>query len=100
MTDAGAWKRAWYYPEQGETIDDAYIREAATTRQNVAMVDVSTLGKIVVQGPDATEFLNRIYVNPFARLAIGKARYGIMLRDDGMVLDDGCPGGWPKMIIL
>ena len=89
MTDAGAWKRAWYYPEQGETIDDAYIREAATTRQNVAMVDVSTLGKIAVQGPDATEFLNRIYVNPFARLAIGKARYGIMLRDDGMVLDDG-----------
>jgi len=89
MTDAGAWKRAWYYPKQGETIDDAYIREAATTRQNVAMVDVSTLGKIAVQGPDATEFLNRIYVNPFAKLAIGKARYGIMLRDDGMVLDDG-----------
>lgn len=89
MTDAGAWKRAWYYPQADETIDDAYIREAATTRQNVAMVDVSTLGKIAVQGPDATEFLNRLYVNPFARLAIGKARYGIMLRDDGMVLDDG-----------
>ena len=53
------------------------------------MVDVSTWGKIAVQGPDATEFLNRLYVNPFAGLAIGKARYGIMLRDDGMVLDDG-----------
>ena len=89
MTDAGAWKRAWYYPRGDENIDDAYVREAATTRQNVAMVDVSTLGKIAVQGPDATEFLNRIYVNPFAKLAIGKARYGIMLRDDGMVLDDG-----------
>ncbi len=89
MTDAGAWKRAWYYPRGDEGIDEAYVREAATTRQNVAMVDVSTLGKIAVQGPDATEFLNRIYVNPFAKLAIGKARYGIMLRDDGMVLDDG-----------
>ncbi len=89
MTDAGAWKRAWYYPRGNEKIDDAYVREAATTRQNVAMADVSTLGKIAVQGPDATEFLNRIYVNPFAKLAIGKARYGIMLRDDGMVLDDG-----------
>ncbi len=89
MTDAGLWKRAWYYPKPGETIDDAYIREAALVRQTVGMVDVSTLGKIAVQGPDATEFLNRLYVNSFARLAIGKARYGVMLRDDGMVFDDG-----------
>jgi len=89
MTDAGIWKRAWFYPEKGETITEAYIREAARARQTVAMVDVSTLGKIMVQGPDATEFLNRIYVNPFAKLPVGKARYGLMLRDDGMVMDDG-----------
>ena len=89
MTDAGLWKRPWYYPAAGEGIEQAYIREAARARQTVAMVDVSTLGKIMVQGPDATEFLNRVYVNPFAKLAVGKARYGLMLRDDGMVLDDG-----------
>ena len=89
MTDAGLWKRPWYYPNSDETIDDAYIREAATVRQTVGMVDVSTLGKIAVQGPDATTFLNRIYINGFAKLPEGRARYGVMLRDDGMVLDDG-----------
>ena len=89
MTDAGLWKRPWYYPRSGETITEAYIREAGVTRQTVGMVDVSTLGKIAVQGPDATEFLNRLYINPFAKLPVGRARYGVMLRDDGMVLDDG-----------
>ena len=89
MTDAGLWHRAWYYPEKGETITQAYIRETARTRQTVGMVDVSTLGKIAVQGPDAAEFINRLYVNGFAKLPAGRARYGIMLRDDGMVLDDG-----------
>ena len=89
MTDAGLWKRPWYYPRDDETIEDAYIREAGTTRQTVGMVDVSTLGKIAVQGPDATEFLNRLYINAFAKLPVGRARYGVMLRDDGMVLDDG-----------
>ena len=89
MTDAGLWKRPWYYPKAAETIDDAYIREAATTRQTVGMVDVSTLGKIAVQGPDATSFLDRLYINPFAKLPVGRARYGVMLRDDGMVFDDG-----------
>ena len=89
MTDAGLWKRPWYYPLDGETIDDAYVREATKTRQAVGMVDVSTLGKIQLQGPDTAEFLNRIYVNGFAKLPVGKARYGIMLRDDGAVMDDG-----------
>ena len=89
MTDAGLWHRAWYYPQEGETINEAYIRETARTRQTVGMVDVSTLGKIAVQGPDAAEFINRLYVNGFAKLPVGRARYGIMLRDDGMVLDDG-----------
>ena len=89
MTDAGLWRRPWYFAAQGETIADAYVREAANVRLNVGICDVSSLGKIAVQGPDAAEFLNRIYTNAFARLPIGKARYGIMLRDDGMVMDDG-----------
>ena len=89
MTDAGLWKRPWYYPLAGEDIDAAYVREATRTRQSVGMVDVSTLGKIQVQGPDAAELLNRVYVNGFAKLPVGKARYGVMLRDDGAVLDDG-----------
>ena len=89
MTDAGIWKRPWYYPKDGEDINDAYIREATKTRQSVGMVDVSTLGKIQLQGPDVAKLLNRIYVNGFAKLPVGKARYGIMLRDDGAVLDDG-----------
>ena len=89
MTDAGLWHRAWFYPLAGETITEAYIRETARTRQTVGMVDVSTLGKIAIQGPDAAEFINRIYINGFAKLPVGRARYGIMLRDDGIVLDDG-----------
>ena len=93
MTMAGLWHRPWYFPQQTEageeTLAQAYIREAATVRETVGLCDVTSLGKIAVQGPDATEFLNRIYTNPFAKLAVGRARYGIMLRDDGMVMDDG-----------
>ena len=58
-------------------------------RQRVGIADVSTLGKIDVQGPDSAEFLNRVYVNGFAKLPVGRARYGVMLNDDGIVLDDG-----------
>ena len=89
MTEAGLWQRPWYFARGGETISSAYIREAITARKSVALCDVTSLGKIAIQGPDATEFLNRIYTNPFAKLPIGKARYGIMLRDDGFVMDDG-----------
>nr|MBX2882781.1 hypothetical protein [Granulosicoccus sp.] len=89
MIDAGLWQRPWYFPRFAETVSSAYIREARTTREAVGLCDVTSLGKISIQGPDATEFLNRIYANAFAQLPIGKARYGIMLRDDGMVLDDG-----------
>ena len=66
-----------------------YIREAKITRESIGICDVTSLGKIAIQGPDSTEFLNRIYTNPFSKLQIGKARYGIMLRDDGLVMDDG-----------
>jgi len=89
MTEADWWQRPWYYAREGETITEAYIRETETSRRTIGLCDVTSLGKIAVQGPDATEFLNRIYSNPFAKLAIGKARYGIMLRDDGLVFDDG-----------
>jgi sarcosine oxidase subunit alpha len=89
MTMAGLWHRPWYFARKGEGISEAYIRETETTRSSVGLCDVTSLGKIAIQGPDATEFLNRIYTNPFAKLAIGKARYGIMLRDDGIVMDDG-----------
>ena len=89
FTEAGPWLRPWYYPKPGEGVDSAYEREAAQVRESVGIVDVSTLGKIEVQGPDAAEFLNRVYVNGFGKLAVGKARYGLMLRDDGIVMDDG-----------
>ena len=79
----------WYYPKQNETLSESYIREATVVRKTVGICDVTSLGKIAVQGPDATEFLNRIYSNAFAKLQVGKASYGIMLRDDGIVMDDG-----------
>ena len=89
MTEAGLWQRPWYFAREGEGISEAYVRETITTRETVGLVDVTSLGKIAIQGPDATEFINRIYSNAFAKLPIGKARYGIMLRDDGIVMDDG-----------
>lgn len=87
--DAGLWQRAWYHPKAGEGQREAYIREAAHVRKAVGIVDVSSLGKIAVQGPDAAEFLDRIYTNAFKSLKVGRLRYGVMLRDDGFVLDDG-----------
>jgi sarcosine oxidase subunit alpha len=87
--EAGPWLRAWYYSWAGDTPQDAYVKEMLLVRKGVGIADVSTLGKIDVQGPDAAEFLNRLYVNGFAKLPVGKARYGVMLNDDGIVLDDG-----------
>jgi heterotetrameric sarcosine oxidase gamma subunit len=88
--EAGLWLRARYFPQYpGDTLYDCYVRETEATRNNVALVDVTTLGKIDIQGPDAPEFLNRLYINNWLKLPIGKARYGIMLREDGMVYDDG-----------
>jgi len=89
MMNAGAWQRPRAYLRPGETLTDAYIREATAVRATVGIVDVSTLGKIDVQGPDAGTFLNRVYVNGFAKLPVGKARYGLMLREDGFLFDDG-----------
>ena len=87
--DVGQWKRARYYPRDGEDMDAAVQRECLAAREGVAMQDVSTLGRIEVVGPDAAEFLNRMYTNGVAKLPVGKARYGMMCTADGMVLDDG-----------
>ena len=89
MIGAGAWMRPWYYRWAGSTVQSAYVVEMKHVRSAVGITDVSTLGKIDIQGPDAAEFLNRVYVNGFATLPVGKARYGVMLSDDGAVLDDG-----------
>ncbi len=87
--EAGLWQRCWYYNWAGDKPETAYIKEMQVVRNGVGIADVSTLGKIDVQGPDSAEFLNRVYVNGFAKLPVGKARYGVMLNDDGIVLDDG-----------
>ncbi len=89
MIEAGVWLRPWYYRWAGDSAASAYVEEMRLVRGGVGVSDVSTLGKIDIQGPDAAEFLNRVYVNGFAKLPIGKARYGVMLNDDATVLDDG-----------
>ncbi|HET6469584.1 MAG TPA: sarcosine oxidase subunit alpha, partial [Geminicoccaceae bacterium] len=89
MQATGLWLRPRAYLQPGETVAEAYVREARAVRRSVGLVDVSTLGKIDVQGPDAAAFLDRVYVNGFAQLSVGKARYGVILREDGIVLDDG-----------
>ncbi|HXO59184.1 MAG TPA: 2Fe-2S iron-sulfur cluster-binding protein [Candidatus Acidoferrum sp.] len=87
--NVGQWKRPWHFPGAGEDMDSAVLRECRAARENVAVMDVSTLGKIEVQGPDSLEFLNRIYTNAFDTLKIGSCRYGLMCNADGMVFDDG-----------
>jgi len=87
--NAGQWKRPRYYPREDEDTDAAVARECRAARENVAAVDVSTLGKIDIQGPDALEFLNRIYTNAFDTLKERSCRYALMCGADGMVFDDG-----------
>ncbi len=87
--NVGQWKRAWYYPRGGETLDEAVKRECLATHESVGVLDYSTLGKIDIRGPGAIELLSRVYTNNWAKLGIGRCRYGIMLGEDGMVLDDG-----------
>ena len=87
--NVGQWKRPWYYPLGGETMDEAVRRECRAVRERAGMLDASTLGKIDIQGPDAARFLERIYTNAWTKLETGRCRYGVMCREDGMVLDDG-----------
>ena len=88
----GQWRRAWYFPKPGEDMDRAVRRECAATRRGLGIFDASTLGKIEVVGPDAVEFMNRMYTNPWAKLGIGRCRYGLLLGDDGYIRDDGVIG--------
>ncbi len=85
----GQWLRARYYPSGGETMREAVTRECRAVREAAGILDASTLGKIDIRGPDAAEFLNRIYTNGWKTLAVGRCRYGLMLGEDGMVFDDG-----------
>lgn len=90
FVEVGNWLRAQWYARPGEQgWRDSVDREVTATRNSVGICDVTTLGKIDIQGRDAGEFLNRIYCNGFATLAVGKVRYGLMLREDGIAYDDG-----------
>ena len=89
MVNTGLWKRPHSYPQPGESEFDAANREAKNVRTKVGIVDVSTLGKIELQGRDVVELLNRVYINRWDTLAVGRCRYGVMLREDGIVMDDG-----------
>src|SRR5665213_1755631 len=78
-----------HFPRAGETMDQAVRRECLAARDGVALLDASTLGKIEISGRDAARFLDRIYINRWSDLPVGRCRYGVMCRDDGMVFDDG-----------
>jgi sarcosine oxidase subunit alpha len=85
----GQWLRPGYFPKAGEDLRAAVHRECGAARNAVAVMDASTLGKIQIDGPDAREFLNRVYSNAWSQLGAGKCRYGLMLDENGMVMDDG-----------
>jgi sarcosine oxidase subunit alpha len=87
--NVGLWKRARYFPRDGEDMHAAVARECRAVRSACGLFDASTLGKIEVVGPDAAEFMNRLYVNNWSNLAVGRSRYGILLREDGFIFDDG-----------
>jgi sarcosine oxidase, subunit alpha len=87
--NVGLWKRARYFPRDGEDMHRAVARECRAVRGACGIFDASTLGKIEVVGPDAAEFMNRLYINNWSNLAVGRSRYGILLREDGFIYDDG-----------
>jgi sarcosine oxidase subunit alpha len=89
LEDAGPWKRARCFPQHNETIAAAVARECLAVRNDVGMLDASTLGKIEVVGPDAAAFLSRIYTGDFTTLASGRCRYAVLLGEDGFIRDDG-----------
>ncbi len=90
FVEAGQWLRAQYFPRESETDWLTTVnREVIATRSGVGMIDVSTFGKIDIQGRDAAALLDFVYINMFSTLPVGRARYGVMLREDGLVMDDG-----------
>ena len=90
--DVGPWKRAWYFPQAGEDMHAAVNRECMAVHKKAGIFDATTLGKIEITGPDAAEFMNRLYTNPWTKLGVGRTRYGIMCREDGFIYDDGVIG--------
>jgi heterotetrameric sarcosine oxidase alpha subunit len=97
MIEAGLWYRPSYFPVPGETTwREACDREVTMVRQSVGICDVSTLGKIDIQGADAGQFLDFVYTNGFSKLKPGRVRYGLMLREDGHVMDDGTTACWTE----
>lgn len=89
MLESGLWMRPNFYSEFGRDVNEAYVAEMRHLRHAASLADISTFGKIDVQGPDAEIFLDRVYANAAAKVPVGRARYGVMLRDDGIVFDDG-----------
>jgi sarcosine oxidase subunit alpha len=87
--DVGQWRRPWYYPRGRESMHDAVAREVKACRSSLGILDASTLGKIDIKGKDAAELLNRVYTNAWNTLEVGRCRYGLMLDESGMVMDDG-----------
>jgi sarcosine oxidase subunit alpha len=90
FVEAGQWMRAQWFNAPGESDWlQSVTREVKAVRSSVGICDVSTLGKIALCGSDVGTFLDRVYINTFSTLPIGKVRYGVMLREDGFVMDDG-----------
>jgi len=87
--DVGLWKRVRYFPQEAESMQQAVARECLNVRSSCGMLDASTLGKIEVVGPDAATFMERLYVNSWGKLLPGRVRYGLLLREDGFIIDDG-----------
>src|SRR5436305_13053347 len=112
--DVGLWKRARYFPRGGEDMHAAVGRECRAVRGGCGLFDASTPGKIEVVGQDAVTFMNRLYVNTWTSLAVGRCRYGLLLRDNGFIYDDGVvarvsarsfhvttpPGGAPRVLAM
>ena len=89
METVGQWLRPWYFPRAGEDLHAAVARECLAVRNSLGVMDASTLGKIDACGPDVVEFLERIYTHNVGRMKAGRCAYGILLGEDGMVMDDG-----------
>ncbi|WP_373635540.1 sarcosine oxidase subunit alpha family protein [Yoonia sp. SS1-5] len=85
----GQWRRPYAYLRAGETVHDAVNREVRNTRENLGLLDASTLGKLIVKGPDAGRFLDMMYTNMMSTLPVGKCRYGLMCSENGFLMDDG-----------
>ncbi|MGJ8588026.1 MAG: sarcosine oxidase subunit alpha family protein [Yoonia sp.] len=85
----GQWRRPFAYVRPGESVHDAVNREVKNTRENLGLLDASTLGKLIVKGPDAGKFLDMMYTNMMSTLPVGKCRYGLMCSENGFLMDDG-----------